>query len=132
MADKDDKKEFKKGGKKAKGFAANPQLINRGGRPKGSRNKKSIVKAQLQLDDMAVMATEVLQALMMNDKAALGIQEDVPVSIRLNAAKEALNKAIANEKDKEAAVNKESAEKGPVVPEQSGPVFSPVPVKRSK
>lgn len=131
MSATEDGSEFKKGGKKAKGFAANPHLINKGGRPKGSRNKKSIIKAQLQLDDMSVMATEVLQALMMNDKDILGITDDVPLSLRLNAAKEALNKAIANEKDKEAAVAKEAAEKVSEAPEQSGPIFSPVPVKRA-
>ena len=73
------------------------------GRPINSRNRSTLLKSQLKLDDLSLVATGTLKALMTNDKLALGLSEkdNVPLSIRLAAAKEALNKAIANEKEKE-------------------------------
>ena len=115
--------------KPKRGFAAHPENINRGGRPKGSRNKSTLVKAQLELDDMSLMATELLKALMQNDKDTLGLNEseDVPLKLRMDAAKEALNKAIANEKDKDSGAGKDSDK--PEEVEDNTPIFSPKPVK---
>lgn len=87
--------------KKLKGFALNPEGINLAGRPKGSRNKTTLLKAQLQLDDSTEAAAEFLDALLRNDKELLGIKDDVPLVLRHKAAVDILNKAIANEKDKE-------------------------------
>lgn len=70
------------------------------GRPKGARNKSSLIKAQLTFDDAANLAAETLVALMKNDKDALNISDDVPATIRLQACKVVIDKAIANEKDK--------------------------------
>lgn len=115
--------------KSTKGFASNPENINRGGRPKGSRNKSTLIKAQLRLDDMSLQATEIIQAIMNNDKETLGLKEteDVPVTLRLAAAKEALNKAVANEKEKEP--QKPAGEAARDEEEDNTPIFSPVPVK---
>lgn len=86
--------------KQKKGFALNPEGINRTGRPKGSRNKSSMMKAQFQLDEAAEIAVQTLLALATNDKDSLGVTDNVPATTRLAAAKEILNKVIANEKDK--------------------------------
>jgi len=85
---------------KNKGFGSNPQNINRGGRPRGSRNKSKLIKAQLAFDDYSELAAERLKQIMMNDTEALGVKE-VPVSMQVQAAKVILDKAIANEKEKE-------------------------------
>lgn len=87
--------------KKLTGFALNPDGINKGGRPRGARNKSSMMKAQYQLDEAAEIAVGILLSLTTNDKEALGITTDVPPTVRLAAAKEILNKVIANEKEKE-------------------------------
>jgi hypothetical protein len=85
---------------KRKGFGTNPENINRNGRPLGSRNKSKLVKAQLAFDDYSALAVERLKQIMMNDTKALGVKE-VPVSMQVQAAKVIIDKAIANEKDKE-------------------------------
>lgn len=71
------------------------------GRPAGSRNKSKLIKAQLKFDDASELAAETLKALMKNDKEFLNISDDVPATIRLQACKVILDKAIANEKDKD-------------------------------
>lgn len=101
------------------GFALNPEGINRGGRPKGSRNKSSMMKAQYQLDEAAELAVATLTALMMNDKETLGITTDVPPTVRIAASKEILNKVIANEKEKE---SEKSSEKVQEVEEDKTPL----------
>jgi len=112
------------------GFASNPNNINRGGRPKGSRNKSSLVKSQLRIDSITTEAVDLLHALMVNDKEALGITSDVPLSIRKDSAKEIINKAIANEKDKKPVTfkKKEDEEDEEV---EVRPLFSATPVKRT-
>ena len=72
------------------------------GRPPGSRNKSSLIQAQIQIDGLSLTAVQYLEALMTNDKALLDCEDDVPYSIRFNATKEILAKGIANEKEKEA------------------------------
>lgn len=70
------------------------------GRPKGARGKSALAKAQLAIDELAGTAVETLKALMENDKDFLDCESDVPATIRLNACKEILVRAIANEKEK--------------------------------
>lgn len=72
------------------------------GRPTGSRNKSTLMKAQVMIDDLTLEAVQYLEAMMKNDKIKLDCKDDVPYSIRFNATKEILGKGIANEKDKEA------------------------------
>jgi len=71
------------------------------GRRKGSRNKTTLAKAQLQIDDLSLVAVGYLEALMRNDKDFLDCKDNVPYTVRFNAMKEILNKGIANEKEKE-------------------------------
>ncbi len=120
---KAENKAEKKTGNANKGFAANPQNINRGGRPKGSRNKSTLLRAQIQMDSDTEFAAELYGALMRNDKDFLGIKDDVPISMRLAAAKEVMNKTIANEKEKEPQTPQEIHKE-----EQTTPVFSAIPV----
>ena len=82
------------------------------GRPLGARNKSKLRKAQFIFDDNADLAAEVLIAMMTNDTATLNIdeKESVPMSIRLQACKIALDKAVANEKDKVSDNDEESSE----------------------
>ena len=67
------------------------------GRPAGSRNKSTLMKAQVRIDDLTLVAVDYLEALMKNDKNLLNCKDDVPFSIRFNATKEILSKGIANE-----------------------------------
>ena len=111
MSDKEPEK------KKAKrGFAAHPENINLGGRPKGSRNKSTLIRAQLQLDGTTEQAAEFLAAVMENNTTKLGLKDDdvVPMALRLAAADKILNKAIANEKDKESPVEEAPQKKAEV------------------
>jgi hypothetical protein len=112
--------------KPLRGFAANPQFINKGGRPKGSRNKSTLVRAQLQLDSSTEKAAEFLEAVMENNVVKLGMKKDevIPMSIRLQAADKILNKAIANEKDKPDVVESKKKEEKPKTK------FSPRAVKK--
>ena len=92
------------------------------GRPEGSRNKSTLMKARVFIDDYTIEAVHTLKALMDNDKVALNCEEDVPYSIRFNACKEFLSKSIANEKAAESG-----KEKLPIaqMPKSFGPkVFS--------
>lgn len=95
------------------------------GRPSGSRNKSTLMKAQVRIDDLTLEAVNYLEALMKNDKNTLNSQDDVPYSIRFNATKEILAKGIANESKKEddkpaggkqtSDENKQPVHTGPVV-----------------
>lgn len=71
------------------------------GRPKGSRNKSSLMKAQVMIDDLTIDAVLHAEALMKNDKDFLNSKDDVPYTVRFNAMKEILAKSIAAEKEKE-------------------------------
>ena len=77
------------------------QAKRKPGRPPGSRNKSTLIQAQIQIDDLSLTAVQYLNALMTNDKTLLECEDDVPYSIRFNATKEILAKGIANEKDKD-------------------------------
>lgn len=71
------------------------------GRTPGARNRSSLIRTQLEFDGAAPLAAKKLIALMNNDKEFLNISEDVPTSIILQACKTIIDKAIANEKEKE-------------------------------
>jgi hypothetical protein len=71
------------------------------GRPHGSRNKSTLMKAQVLIDDLTLEAVAYLEALMKNDLTKLDSKDDVPYSIRFNATKEILAKGIANESKKD-------------------------------
>lgn len=113
-----------KTGNAKKGFASNPENINRGGRPKGSRNKSTLLRAQLQMDSDTEYAADLLGALMRNDKEFLGTSMDVPLSLRQKAALDIMNKSIANEKDKDPVASTTVQEE-----EDNTPLFSTVPVE---
>ena len=122
MSDEVDAPEVEEVAQKKKGFGSHPENINRNGRPKGSRNKSKLIAAQLSIDNYAEEAVEVLYAIMKGDKEALGVKQDVPITMRVQASKELLAKAIANEKEKEA---KKSTKTKEVPAEDTGPkVFS--------
>ena len=115
--------EEKTTGNSKKGFASNPAAINRAGRPKGSRNKSTLLRAQIQMDTDTEYAAEMLGAVMRNDKDFLGITQDVPMSLRIAAVKEVLNKSIANESTKEPSGGRTVEEE-----EDEKPLFSMTPV----
>jgi len=93
------------------------ETVKRGrGRPKGSRSKSKLILAQMQIDDAAGLAVDTLVALMKNDKAYLGITDDVSPTLRFNVSKTILDKAIANEKDKESALGGEKPVVGTMAP----------------
>jgi hypothetical protein len=106
----------KEAAQKRKGFASHPENINLGGRPKGSRNKSKLVKAQLAFDDYSELAAERLKMIMMNDTEALGVKE-VPISMQVQAAKVILDKAIANEKEKGSKAKASNSEDAPSKPQ---------------
>lgn len=76
---------------------------NLGGRPKGARNKSTLMKAQLLIDDNSLDYVKNLVALAHNDKDHFDMKSDIPATIVLTANKILLDKAIANEKEKEPA-----------------------------
>lgn len=82
------------------------------GRPLGARNKSKLLKAQLTFDDSAELAAETLVAIMTNDHEKLNIpeKESVPMSIRLQACKIVIDKAVANERDKVEGEDNDSSE----------------------
>ena len=71
------------------------------GRPTGSRNKSTLMQAQILIDDLTLEAVQYLEALMKNDLQKLDSKDDVPYSIRFNSMKEILSKGIANESKKD-------------------------------
>lgn len=76
-------------GQWVKGQSGNPN-----GRPTGSRNKSSLIKAQLKLDDGSEIAAKLLNAVMSGDPQALeefGIKTDeLALKLRIDAAKAVL------------------------------------------
>jgi len=123
--------EVKPNGNSRKGFASNPQNINRGGRPKGSRNKVSMKQARDFMDSNAMECAQYLTAMMRNDKEFLGVDVDVKMETRKAASLDLLNKSIASEKDNKAmeeierkAEAKEADEDEEEEEDDGNPVFS--------
>ncbi len=116
MSDSDNTEETKPA-KSGRGFASNPQNINRSGRPKGSRNRSKMIAAQLKLDDHAEDMVDILILIAKGDSEALGVKGEIPVTMRRAAAKDVIDKAIANEKEKDAkAKGSKSEEEVPSAP----------------
>lgn len=106
-----------------KGFASNPEGINRGGRPKGAKKTPSSGRRDTKLENYSAMAVETLKNLMTNNKKKLGISEDVSPTVRLNASKEII--ARSKELEKEQGENANNTANQP-----NKPTFSAVPVKQ--
>lgn len=94
-----------------KGFAAHPENINRGGRPKGSRNKASLKLARELMDTDSLEAAQTLAAIMRNDKEFLGTSVDVKMETRAKVAADIINKSIASAKDNE-HIDSDGSKKG--------------------
>lgn len=96
---------------KKRGFAAHPENINRGGRPKGSRNKASLKLARELMDTDSLEAAQTLAAIMRGDKEFLGTQQEVKLELRAKVAADIINKSIATAKDNE-HIDSEDPKKG--------------------
>jgi hypothetical protein len=88
--------------KALKGFAnpENRKNINLSGRPKGSRNKSTLIRAKQSLNVSAEDAAKFLSDLVNNNTGALDLPqgESVPLTLRLKAATEIINKSLASAK----------------------------------
>lgn len=112
-----------KNGTFKKGVSGNPN-----GRPKGSRNKASLVKAQLTLDNSSHNAAKLFEAIISRDPAKLaefGLKEtDVNLKAMMESAKIVITqssgemKALASEKSND--------DKDKPTEVKSAPVFSAV------
>lgn len=71
------------------------------GRPPGSRNKTALQEAQRSIDSLAGVCVATLKALITNDKVYLECKDDVSYQLRGTLALKLLDKAVANEKEKE-------------------------------
>lgn len=113
----------KHSGQFKKGQSGNPN-----GRPKGSRNKSTLVKAQLLLDDTSEVAVKLFQAIVSRDEDALAefglLPDDVNLKSMMEAAKVVL--AQASSEMKALSSEKKGAEKEEKVPEDSKPRFQNV------
>jgi hypothetical protein len=99
------------------------------GRPKNSRNRSKVISAQLSFDDAAPLASKTLIDIMQNNVDQLNLKDDkdVPMSLRLQAAKIVIDKAIANEKEKIGEVKEDTtAEKTDSAPKVVSKAFKSV------
>lgn len=119
VLDEEGKKVNPETGKALRGFALNPEKINRGGRPKGSRNKSSIQKAQYDLDSLAEAAVAVLGEMM--------VDTELKASDRRAAAVEILKRTTKEESKRPAEADNDRSQQEE---EDSTPIFSPVPIKK--
>lgn len=107
-----------------KGHSGNPL-----GRPKGSRNKSSLIKAQISLDNTSETAAKLFEAVISRDPTKLsefGLAErDVNLKAMLEAAKIVMGHAAGQMKALEATEKKDSEkDKGAELPKR--PVFQTV------
>lgn len=118
MTKRTNKGQFKKG-----------QSGNPSGRPKGSRNKSSLVKAQLTIDNSAEYAAKLFEAIVTRnaDKLAeFGLKaEDVNLKSMMEAGKTIMTHS-AGEMKAIAADVKNGGEKGGDKPQENKPTFSAV------
>lgn len=121
VLNEDGKKVNPETGKELKGFALNPEAINRGGRPKGSRNKSTIAKAQYALDSASEIAVELLVEQVMDT--------ELKASDRRAAAVEILKRSTKEESKR--PVEAEEQDRTPQEEEDTTPMFSPVPVEKT-
>ncbi|EGE3641521.1 hypothetical protein DLV40_10260 [Shigella flexneri] len=118
MTKRTNKGQFKKG-----------QSGNPSGRPKGSRNKSSLVKAQLTIDNSAEYAAKLFEAIVTRnaDKLAeFGLKaEDVNLKSMMEAGKTIMTHS-AGEMKAIAADSKKPSENGGQVAQENKPTFSAV------
>lgn len=112
-----------------KGFGTlkNREHINRGGRPKGSRNKASLKRARELMDTDSLEAAQILAAIMRNDKDFLDTNTDVKMELRAKVAKDIIDKSIASQKDNDHLKSEEEKLKvssQEEIEEDSDPEFS--------
>nr|DAJ98522.1 MAG TPA: hypothetical protein [Caudoviricetes sp.] len=119
MTKRTNKGQFKKG-----------QSGNPSGRPKGSRNKSSLVKAQLTIDNSAEFAAKLFEAIVTRDPVKLAEFGLSPNDVQLKSMMEA-GKVImthsAGEMKAIAVDNKKNPDNiGGNTPQENKPTFSPV------
>jgi hypothetical protein len=118
MTKRTNKGQFKKG-----------QSGNPSGRPKGSRNKSSLVKAQLTIDNSAEFAAKLFEAIVTRDATKLAEFGLKPDEVNLKSMMEA-GKTImthsAGEMKAIAADVKGGGENGGEKPQDNKPTFSAV------
>lgn len=118
MTKRTNKGQFKKG-----------QSGNPSGRPKGSRNKSSLVKAQLTIDNSAEYAAKLFEAVVTRDPVKLaefGLTVDnVNLKSMMEAGKTIMTHS-AGEMKAISADSKNSGEKGGDKPQENKPTFSAV------
>lgn len=74
------------------------------GRPKGSKNKDTVVVEQ-KLEEMGCSPLELLAQIAMNDSNALGTDENIAISLRLKAASELAGFLYPRRRSVDATVN---------------------------
>lgn len=112
-----------------KGQSGNPN-----GRPRGSRNKSSLIKAQLTLDDAANTAAEVLVAVLSGNPEMLEkygiISGQITPKLKLEAAKMMLQQVSGEMKA--LATEAKKADNNPAPVEASKPTFTTVASLKQK
>lgn len=118
MKDRTNKGQFKKG-----------QSGNPSGRPKGSRNKSSLVKAQLTIDNSAEFAAKLFEAIVTRDAAKLAefglTTDDVNLKSMMEAGKTIMTHS-AGEMKAIAADTKKTPDNGGQSQTDNKPTFSAV------
>lgn len=108
-----------------KGHSGNPL-----GRPKGSRNKSSLVKAQISLDNTSETAAKLFEAVVSRDPNKLKefglVEGDVNLKAMLEAAKIVMGHAAGQMKALESNEKKESEKSAMEDNKPKRPVFQTV------
>lgn len=101
-----DNKAYTREGAILRGFAdpRNRDKINKKGRPKTDRNRTKLQEAQLEIDDFATIAVDMLSKVAQNKYKELGFDKPVPVTAMVKAANILLDKAVSQEKEKQSVV----------------------------
>ena len=106
-----------------KGQSGNPN-----GRPRGSRNKSSLIKAQLTLDDAADVAAKILVAMLSGNEEELakyGLKSsDITGKLKLEAVKLMLSQVSGEMKA--LAAEKKTEDKKPSETQENRPTFTTV------
>lgn len=117
MTKRTNKGQFKKG-----------QSGNPSGRPKGSRNKSSLVKAQLTIDNSAEFAAKLFEAIVTRDATKLAEFGLKPDEVNLKSMMEAGKTIMTHSAGemKAIAADVKGGEKGGEKPQDNKPTFSAV------